>query len=260
MRRHHIVSGILLILPIIDFAVAVPVPVQKKSQASINVVHIPEDAMTMLGKRADDSEYEKLVLELFGVPKSPESSPDRPPSSPPPLAPADGFTNVKLPLPSIPEESSLEPSPSTTSSTEEFSEGEWWDEDENGPMYYPASLGHGSDHELSGVHRPQPDPDLGPSNDPDADWISWTNLENQPPPKRPKPASSKEFGQAQEYQEVQSNPGPSNSGPSDPRLPTEPAPNLGLPKVLDGEVAQGSSPTPDSSDPELHLDHRSLRK
>jgi hypothetical protein len=61
-------------------------------------------------------------------------------------------------------------------------------------------------------------------------------------------------------------PGPSNPGPSKLRLPTEPgaeavtipSPNLESPKELDDEVAQGSPPSPELADPELHLDHQSL--
>jgi hypothetical protein len=48
MRLYYIVSGILLILPIIDFAVAAPELIQEKLQARVDVVHIPEEAMAML--------------------------------------------------------------------------------------------------------------------------------------------------------------------------------------------------------------------
>jgi hypothetical protein len=60
MRRCNIVSGILLILSIIDFALAAPVLVQEKRQASVDVVQIPEDVITVLGKRGDKW-LEKLV-------------------------------------------------------------------------------------------------------------------------------------------------------------------------------------------------------
>ena len=39
---------------------------------------------------------------------------------------------------------------------------------------------------------------------------------------------------------------------------TIPSPNLESPKELDDEVAQGSPPSPELADPELHLDHQSL--
>ena len=65
MRRYYIISGILLI---IDLAVAAPVLVQEKRQADVDVVHIPEDAITMLGKRGD--ELDKLWLKLFKHPEN----------------------------------------------------------------------------------------------------------------------------------------------------------------------------------------------
>jgi hypothetical protein len=69
MRRYYIVSGILLILPIINFAVAAPVLVQEKRQAVVDVAHIPKDVITMLGKRGDSETFEELLLKLFGVPE-----------------------------------------------------------------------------------------------------------------------------------------------------------------------------------------------
>ena len=64
MRRYNIVSGILLILSVIDFALAAPVLVQEKRQASVDGVHIPRDAITVLGKRGN-AELEKLLDEYF---------------------------------------------------------------------------------------------------------------------------------------------------------------------------------------------------
>ena len=56
MRRHDIISGILFILSIIDFALAAPVlPVQEKHQASVDaVVHIPKDVKTVWRKRGKE--------------------------------------------------------------------------------------------------------------------------------------------------------------------------------------------------------------
>jgi hypothetical protein len=59
MRRHYIVSGIFLILSTIDFALAAPVLV--KRQASVDVVHIPKDLITVLWERGEDEEYMKLM-------------------------------------------------------------------------------------------------------------------------------------------------------------------------------------------------------
>jgi hypothetical protein len=127
MHRYCIVSGILLILPIIDFALAAPVLVQEKRQAGVDVMHIPEDAITMLGKRGD--EFDELLHTLLAVTENRFATPGEPSSSAT-LGPADGWTNVKQPLPSIPEEPSQESSPDhaspgssdTSSSSDEFNE------------------------------------------------------------------------------------------------------------------------------------------
>jgi hypothetical protein len=114
MRRYCIASGILLILPIIDFAVAAPV-LQQKPQAGVYVVHTTEDAKTKLGKRGA---YE-LWVELFGHPESsffpkPEELPAThrplplaasPSSSSQSSGPTDVSTNVEQPV-SVPKEPS----------------------------------------------------------------------------------------------------------------------------------------------------------
>jgi hypothetical protein len=113
MRLCYIVFGILIILSIIDFAVAAPVPVREKlkPQARVDVVHIPGDAMTVLGKRAGD--LDELFAELFGAgdsaglenfAKPVESSATRPSSSSQPSGPAGGSTDVEKLLPPIHEE------------------------------------------------------------------------------------------------------------------------------------------------------------
>jgi len=61
MRRYDIISGILLILSIIDFALAAPVFVQEKRQASVDVVHIPKDLTTVLWERGEDEEAMKMA-------------------------------------------------------------------------------------------------------------------------------------------------------------------------------------------------------
>jgi hypothetical protein len=118
MRRYYIASGILLILAIIDFAVAAPVLVQEKRQVDVNVVQLPEDVTTMLGhlgKRGDE------FLKLINIPEDHfanlEDFAANPhgwgPSAPrPPSGPADGSTSVKQPPSSTPEEPSTVPRPS----------------------------------------------------------------------------------------------------------------------------------------------------
>ena len=150
------------------------------------------------------------------------------------------------------------------------------------PIVSPTPGEHGSDHELTEEHVPQPKTNPEPSTssdsyqDFDSSWDYWTNLEDQPPPKRPNPESSKEFGQAHEDQEQQPNPGSSNPrpsdpetwipGPSNPRLPTgsrhevviAPSPNPVLAEELKYEAAQHESPpSPELTDPKLHSDDQS---
>jgi hypothetical protein len=163
MRRDYMVSGILLILPIIDFAVAAPALVQEKHQAVVDVVHVPEDAIATLGKRGDA--LDELFFELFGVPE--ESS-----SAARPSAPADGWTDLKQPLPSIPEEPSPvsspdHTSPSTGSSTEsgyELMEGDA----PPGPSGQASSTMSSADHELMGTHAL---PNPGPSTESDHEMM-----------------------------------------------------------------------------------------
>jgi hypothetical protein len=157
MRQVYIFSGILLILPIIDFAVAAPVLVQEKRQAGVNVVQIREDAVPMLWKRADELEKMFLMDEGY-IDRLKESLNARPSSSSRPSGPNQGWTDVEKPLPSIPEKpspisspgSDLEPpSPeSLTKSGYDLMEGD-------GPSR-TSSLGSwtmsDADHELVGEH------------------------------------------------------------------------------------------------------------
>jgi len=108
MRPYYIVTGILLILPIIDFAVAAPVSVQEKPQLGVDAVHIPEDAIIML-KRGDEW---KLWLDIlrYDLAKAKGAKPES--SSSPPSGPAHGSTGVEQPAPpSVPKEPSPVSSP-----------------------------------------------------------------------------------------------------------------------------------------------------
>jgi hypothetical protein len=60
------VTGILLILSIIDFALTAPVLAHEKRQARVEVVHIPKDVTTVLGKRWGEV-LEKLGEEYFEI-------------------------------------------------------------------------------------------------------------------------------------------------------------------------------------------------
>lgn len=114
MRGYFVVFGILLILPIIDFAVAAPALAQVKRQAGVDVVHISEDAISMLGERGDESnelllKYTSYIENYFANPE--ELSHTRPPSDSQLSAPADGWTDLNQPLATIPEEPSPVSSP-----------------------------------------------------------------------------------------------------------------------------------------------------
>ena len=60
MRRYNIVSRIILIITVITFALAAPVLVQEKHQAGVDVVHVPGDVITVLGKRTLDEDLDVL--------------------------------------------------------------------------------------------------------------------------------------------------------------------------------------------------------
>ena len=117
LYRDYIVSGIFLILLIINFAVAAPVLIQEKLQARVDVVYIPKHAMTMLGTRKRAGELDEIFSDAEGHFVRPENSANpeessaiRPSSSSQPSGLADGLTDVGQPPPSISNEPSV-PSP-----------------------------------------------------------------------------------------------------------------------------------------------------
>ena len=229
MRRKYIVSGILLILPIIDFAVAAPVPVQEKRQAGIDVAHIPEDAKAMLRKRGDDfDQLFSMFEDHFANPE--ESSATRPSSSSPPSGSDHGQMDVKKPPPSNPEgwspvSSSDHGSPSAGSLTESEYELMMGDappgpstesDHESTEVHAPLSTPviptwFPTDHDYMGPHASQPN--LGPSDPrPLTESNSDHKLVVEEPPSRP--ASPTEFNADHEYQVV--HPPPLSPGSASP--------------------------------------------
>jgi hypothetical protein len=73
MHWYDIVSRILVILSIIDFALATPVLVQEKRQAGVDVVHIHKDVVPVLGKRGY-VELDKLLAEYYKTSEKPIGS------------------------------------------------------------------------------------------------------------------------------------------------------------------------------------------
>jgi len=218
MRRYDIVSGILLILQlrIINFALAAPVLVREKRHACVDVVHIPKDVITVLGKRGDD-EIEKLAEEYFKKWGKPvESSDAHASSSSAPPGPDHGPTNVvQSPTPNLnPAPSTANPDPliepSGPSPATASLQGSWedhfnfnavWDDVSSNkgddeflwpvypgtPSWSPTSAEYGSDHQLNQLteaHAPQSNPNKRPWTDPDHE-LTWPNALQPNPMKRP---------------------------------------------------------------------------
>ena len=100
MRRYNVVPLIILILFILNFALAAPVLLPDKHQVYVNVAHVPKDVITVLGKRGDRLEEMEKLFENFdkwwkGEPES--SSAARPPSSSAPLESGHGSMQADVP-------------------------------------------------------------------------------------------------------------------------------------------------------------------
>ena len=93
MRQCDIFSGILLIFSITDFALAAPILVQEKRQECVDVVHMPKDVISVLGKRGGTPG--DLLDELYKVVEGQaESSKAHGSSSSVPSGPDHGSTSV----------------------------------------------------------------------------------------------------------------------------------------------------------------------
>jgi hypothetical protein len=203
MRRYDTISGILLILSIIDFAVAAPVLVQEKCQPGVDAVYIPEDAITMLGKRGD--ELVKFFLaheDHFAKPEV--SSAARPSTSFPPSGSNRAQMGVKQPPPPSPKLDSPPAPPGPASSTMSDADYELV-----GAHDAPLKPGPSTEsyHDLTGMHAPQLSPvlptwfltDHGYSG-PHASQPNPGRLVAEEPPSRP--ASPIQFDAGHEYELV----------------------------------------------------------
>jgi hypothetical protein len=305
MHRYDIITGILLILSMIDFALAAPISVQDSGQALVDVVHIPKDVITVFGERSGDEELEKLGEEYFKTEGKPvESSGTYLSSSSAESEHDDGSTNVEeSPAPntasSISNSDSLvDPSSclSSTSSMHGLSArgscltkvaayldradyqqlvNEYNDVHGFGllqpmstlksPVYRPHDP---LSPPLSWLpERPQPRPKPSPLADPDFDWEGWMNAPDPSSSGQRHPSLPSSFGGAHWYKvDPKDQPSSSGHGPSPPigepenEVVTSPSsPNLGSesPKEPEYEMAQEPLPTPESTDPMLHLDPQS---
>jgi hypothetical protein len=119
MMRLYLVSGILLIVPIVNFAIAAPVLVQEKLQARVDMVGPPEYMGSVLGKRGRMwGEIEEVggeyIEKWFAPPEKASaahgSSISAPPPEPPPSADTHG-SSISVP----------EPKPASSTETHESS-------------------------------------------------------------------------------------------------------------------------------------------
>jgi hypothetical protein len=159
MRQHGIIFGILLLLSIIDFALAAPIPVQEDLQPRVDV---PRDVVNVVEKRADDELIEKLsaYFEKWANPPASssslapqpgpehESTSDRQTSSSPPPEPEHGSTGDAQ-APSSPP---LGPEHELTSDAQTSSSP-------------PPGLEHESTSDAQAPSSPPPGPEHGPMND-----------------------------------------------------------------------------------------------
>ena len=222
MRRYYIVTGILqvLVLSIIDSALAAPVLVQEKRQASVDLVHKPREVITVLGNRGLEG-MGKPMEELVETSEKPAELSDAHTSSSSALPmPDHGLTNEAGAPASNPASSPTNPDPlmepSSVSSTADLkpvaqqdalsesddeSDYEWLynsDHEPIVPINSPSSTEFDSDRELT---EPLTEPYMPSSNrNPNENY--WPILEDQPSSKRPKLESSNEFGQAHDDQQV----------------------------------------------------------
>ena len=193
MRLSDIISGILLVLPIADLAVATPVKVQEKPQVLVDVELMSADTITTLGKRGDElGKLNMLILESGHDPdlvhqnpivaKPEELNPGPPSSLPPSMSlppsrprrrPKGGWTNLKRPLVSIPEDSAGEDEAMGEEALGQSSAASLTMPDARPELVAAHALPNakqstGSDHLLTGMDVPlsspvHPQPNLGPS-------------------------------------------------------------------------------------------------
>ena len=149
----YIVSGILLIVPIIDFALGAPVLVQEKREAYADMVDIPEYTVTQLPKRGEKwGEIEevggKYIENWFVLPK--DSHVVHGPSSSAPSEPGHASMSGMNAPPS-------NPGPST--GPDHLLAG--MDAPLSSPVY--PTWFH-PDNKLLEAHAPPPPPNTGPLN------------------------------------------------------------------------------------------------
>ena len=253
MRRNDIVSGILLILSTINFALAAPVSAQleEERRTRVYVVHVPKDATTVLGKRGGE-ELEKLAEEYFKTWGKPvEASDAHALLSSVPAGPDHGLTNVvQAQAPNRVSSTAnpdplIEPSSCSSSTSSMHARGhclsvihELWNNDNAwmqglthfdwdegtfiSPLNSPPPSEYFPDHEYTAAHAPQPQwqqqPNPYSSADPSFDGEYWMNSGDSSPQKTASPPNALLEGQASGYApswpEFNSSPGSEVLSPS----------------------------------------------
>jgi hypothetical protein len=198
MHRYNVVPLTILILFIINFALAAPVLLPEKHQLCVDVVHVPKDVITVLEKRGDRLEEMVKLFENFdkwwaGEPES--SSATRPPSSSAPLE--SGHGSMQADVPPVNAASSTEsdrnpeslvshpPTPSEASSIESASnpDREAMNVDHDAP---PQPENTESLIESGHSHTPPTESEVwytapsSPVSDSDSDSNRWSTISNAP--------------------------------------------------------------------------------
>ena len=191
----RIISGILLVVPIVDIALAAPVLVQEKRQPCVGMADIPEYSVTVLGKRVGMWPINPWLPVIDkSLIKSEEPSV------------ADGLSTLD---PSEPGHVSMSvmnapaPNPGPSTESTHFLTGM------NTPLSTPVHPEYfNPDNQLLGTHASRPN--TGTPN-PSTEFNSAHMLVEEEPPS-PIKGSSKKFGSA--YRLVAGEPSSSIKGPS----------------------------------------------
>ena len=247
MRRHNITFGIFFILSIIAFALAAPVLVQEKRDECVDMVRLPKNEITVLGKRGGEEDLQELLDELDRYfmlsPKQAGSSDTHALASSAQAGPSHGsMVDVQAPdknrRPSLDPNSlsffSSQPEHPKLQSSNEFgqaNEGQVAQMQRPDPRPYNPMLPTQPGSAYGVVTAPprylgwqdghvqQPNSGTWPNP---GHYDPWPRLPTKPGYKIATATSTDVWSQKAHVQPEQPNPRPWNTGPSNPTLPTGP--------------------------------------